>query len=53
MATSGEQRSEPTGDTVTFELERFAWAGPERLEVGGRSHGPYRLVVGAPGTIPT
>ena len=38
---------------VTLSAEEPGPLGPERLEVGGRSHGPYRLVVGAPGTIPT
>lgn len=38
---------------VSLSAEEAGPLGPERLEIGGRIHGPYRLVVGAPGTIRT
>lgn len=36
---------------IALSAEQAGPLGPERLEVGGVTHGPYRLVVRAPGTI--
>src|SRR3954453_22978746 len=49
---------EPEDDGVAFDLERFAWEAPDRLEVSGRFSGldgkrpapPILVVHGADGT---
>src|SRR3954454_5828489 len=53
MATFRDGGAEATADPqqVSFELERFAWAGPERLEVGGRWSGLRVLQLGSPELI--
>lgn len=51
MASAGDvERSTDTGPTekVTFELERFAWVGPEQLEVVGTFAGLWEPPTAAP-----
>src|SRR4051794_12237911 len=50
MATPRDSGAEApaAAEQVTFELERFAWAGPERLEVGGRWSGLGDEQLGSP-----
>ena len=38
----------PTHDELTFELERFAWAAPDRLEVAGEFSGVGEVPLDAP-----
>src|SRR4051794_3759643 len=53
MATFPDGGAQATADPqqVSFELERFAWAGPERLEVGGRWSGLRVPQLGSPELI--
>jgi hypothetical protein len=53
MATFRDGGAEATADPqqLSFELERFAWAGPERLEVGGRWSGLNLPQLGSPELI--
>ncbi len=37
----------PASGDISFELERFEWASPDRLEVEGRWHGVRRRLAGA------
>src|SRR3954447_19676912 len=53
MATFPHGGAEATADAqqVSFELDSFAWAGPERLEVGGRWSGLRDHQLGNPELI--